>query len=184
MSTNPETTIDGPLQRWLDMLPKTMPLSAVKQPVEEHALTVLMSDAKLASDSQLIAMLWLRIGEIDHSHAIVQQDSSPLGSYLHGVVHRLEQDFWNSKYWFKQVREPSLLASVSRLMSEFLTENGMTEPASKMGILKGSQFQPVEFVSACEQASGNSKLSKEDRELLECVGYAEWLAVWNVVNFG
>ena len=184
MSTNPETTIDGPLRRWLDTLPKTMPLSAVKQPIEEHTLTVLMSDTKLASDSLLIAMLWLRIGEIDHSHTIVQQDSSPLGSYLHGVVHRLEQDFWNSKYWFKQVREPSLLSSVSRFVSEFLTENGMTEPASKMGILKGGQFQPVEFVSACEQASGNSKRSKEDRELLECVGYAEWLAVWNVVNFG
>jgi hypothetical protein len=183
MSTNPESTIDGPLKRWLDTLPKTMPLSAVKKPVEEQALTVLISDAKLASDSLLRAMLWLRIGEIDHSHAIVQQDPSPLGSYLHGVVHRLEQDFWNSKYWFKQVREPSLLSSVSRFMSEFLTENGMTEPASKMGILRGGQFQPAEFVAACEQAIGNSKPSKEDRELLECVGYAEWLAVWTIINF-
>jgi hypothetical protein len=183
MSTTPETTITGPLKRWLDTLPKTMPLSAVKHPVEEHALTVLMSEAKLASDSLLTAVLWLRIGEIDHSHAIVQNDSSPLGSYLHGVVHRLEQDFWNSKYWFKQVREPSLLSSVSRFMSEFLTENGMTEPAFKMGIFAGSQFQPAQFVSACEPASGNSKLSKGDRDLLECVGYAEWLALWKIVNF-
>lgn len=183
MNTNPESTITGPLMRWLETLPKTMPLSAVKRPVEEHSLAVLISDAKLASDSLMIAMLWLRIGEIDHSHAIVQDDPSPLGSYLHGIVHRLEQDFWNSKYWFKQVREPSLLSSVSRFVSEFLTDNGKAEPASKMGILTGSQFQPTAFVSVCEQASGNSKLSKEDRELLECVGYAEWLALWKIVNF-
>ncbi len=183
MSTNPETTIDGPLKRWLDTLPKTMPLSAVKHPVEERALTVLLSDAELASDSLRLAMLWLRLGEIDHPHAIVQNDSSPLGSYLHGVVHRLEQDFWNSKYWFKQVREPSLLSSVSRFISEFLTENGKTEPASKMGIFTGSQFQPAELVSACERASSNSKPSQEDRELLECIGYAEWLALWKIVNF-
>jgi hypothetical protein len=52
-----------------------------------------------------------------------------------------------------------------------------------MGIFAGSQFQPAQFVSACEQASGNSKLSKGDRDLLECVGYAEWLALWKIVNF-
>ncbi len=182
MSANSPTPIAAPIKQWLDTLPKTMPLSAVKHPAEEKDLTVLLSDATLASDPLVKAMLGLRIGEIDQPHAIVQNDSSPLGSYLHGVVHRLEQDFWNSKYWFRQMRDVAVLSSISRFVSEYLAENGMADAASQMGILKGSQFQPVEFVTACEQASSNSKLSKEDRELLACVGYAEWYALWNIVS--
>lgn len=183
MSANSPTPIAAQIKQWLDTLPKTMPLSAVKHPAEEKTLTVLLSDATLASDPLVKAMFGLRIGEIDQPHVIVQNDPSPLGSYLHGVVHRLEKDFWNSKYWFRQIRDVSLLSSISRFVTEYLAENGMADAASQMGILKGSQFQPVEFVTACEQASGNAKLIEKDRELLECVGYAEWLALWNVVNF-
>jgi len=183
MSANSPTPIAEPIKQWLDTLPKTMPLTAVKHPAEQKALRVLLSDAKLARDPLVKAMLGLRIGEIDQPHVIVQNDPSPLGSYLHGVVHRLEQDFWNSKYWFRQIRDVAVLSSISRIVSEILTDNGMADAASQMGILKGSQFQPVEFVTACEQASGNSKRSEQDLASLERVGYAEWLALWNVVNF-
>ena len=25
------------------------------------------------------------------------------GSFWHGIMHRIELDFWNSKYWYRQV---------------------------------------------------------------------------------
>lgn len=43
----------------------------------------------------------LRQGEWDRAHRIAQDDPSPLGSWLHGIVHMAEPDEWNSRYWYR-----------------------------------------------------------------------------------
>ena len=47
--------------------------------------------------------LWLLVGELDRAHRICQDIDQPEGSWWHAIVHRLEGDFWNSRYWYRRV---------------------------------------------------------------------------------
>ncbi|MFO0943862.1 MAG: hypothetical protein U0930_24260 [Pirellulales bacterium] len=48
------------------------------------------------------AGLWLLARQWDRSHQISQDQHNPDGSYWHGIMHRIEGDYWNSKYWLRQ----------------------------------------------------------------------------------
>lgn len=39
-------------------------------------------------------------GEWDQSHRIVQDFSDPLACWIHAVLHKIEGDAWNSRYWY------------------------------------------------------------------------------------
>lgn len=38
------------------------------------------------------------------AHPIVQEDESPLGCWAHGIVHMLEGDFANARYWYRRAQ--------------------------------------------------------------------------------
>jgi hypothetical protein len=38
------------------------------------------------------------------AHEIVQHDESDLAAWLHGIVHTLEGDLENARYWYRRVR--------------------------------------------------------------------------------
>ena len=44
----------------------------------------------------------LRSGEWQLAHVIVQDDASALGAWAHGIVHMMEGDFANARYWYRQ----------------------------------------------------------------------------------
>ena len=46
------------------------------------------------------ALRHLERGDWQAAHKIVQQDESPAGCWLHGVVHVLEGDLDNARYWY------------------------------------------------------------------------------------
>jgi hypothetical protein len=39
-------------------------------------------------------------GDWQGAHAIVQDDPSPLAAWMHGIVHLLEGDVSNARYWY------------------------------------------------------------------------------------
>jgi hypothetical protein len=39
-------------------------------------------------------------GDYQAAHAIVQDDPSPLAAWMHGIVHLLEGDVSNARYWY------------------------------------------------------------------------------------
>ena len=39
-------------------------------------------------------------GEWDASHKIAQDYSDPVANWIHAVLHKIEGDVWNSKYWY------------------------------------------------------------------------------------
>jgi hypothetical protein len=45
-------------------------------------------------------------GDWQAAHAIVQDDPSPLAAWMHGIVHLLEGDTSNARYWYTQAQRP------------------------------------------------------------------------------
>jgi len=52
------------------------------------------------------AIRHLRRGDWQKAHAIVQNDSTELGCWAHGIVHLLEGDLGNARYWFRRAGRP------------------------------------------------------------------------------
>jgi hypothetical protein len=48
----------------------------------------------------------LESGEWQAAHALVQADASELGCWAHGIVHLVEGDLGNAKYWYRRAHRP------------------------------------------------------------------------------
>jgi hypothetical protein len=51
------------------------------------------------------SLLLLQAGDFERSHSIVQAMSGSDPAYIHGMVHRVQGDFWNAKYWFRRSKK-------------------------------------------------------------------------------
>ena len=63
-----------------------------------------MADPQGPSESLTRAVELLRAGVWQHAHEIVQKEDSALGAWLHGIVHTLEGDLENARYWYRKAR--------------------------------------------------------------------------------
>ena len=61
-----------------------------------------MAGAK--SLSETIAMLKTR--DWQAAHEIAQDSQDPLAAWAHGIVHLIEGDESNARYWYKQAKRP------------------------------------------------------------------------------
>ncbi|MGH8713482.1 MAG: hypothetical protein ACREYB_05700 [Casimicrobiaceae bacterium] len=52
------------------------------------------------------AIRHLKKGEWDKAHQIAQQDESKLGCWAHGIVHIVEGDLGNARYWYRRAGRP------------------------------------------------------------------------------
>jgi hypothetical protein len=52
------------------------------------------------------AIRHLRHGDWQKAHSIVQNDNTELGCWAHGIVHMLEGDLGNARYWFRRAGRP------------------------------------------------------------------------------
>lgn len=41
-------------------------------------------------------------GDWQRAHVIAQEDKSPTGCWIHGIVHVLEGDLDNARYWYRR----------------------------------------------------------------------------------
>lgn len=41
-------------------------------------------------------------GDWEQAHGIVQQLDEPLACWIHAILHKLEGDAWNSRYWYER----------------------------------------------------------------------------------
>jgi hypothetical protein len=53
-------------------------------------------------DALARALDFLDAGDWQAAHEIVQNEKSPLGAWLHGIVHILEGDLDNARYWYRR----------------------------------------------------------------------------------
>ena len=52
------------------------------------------------------AVRHLEQGQWKAAHALVQHDASSLGCWAHGIVHLIEGDLDNAKYWYRRAHRP------------------------------------------------------------------------------
>jgi hypothetical protein len=60
-----------------------------------------------ASTDLLLAVAHLENGDWRAAHEIVQKDeASPLACWAHGIVHLMEGDLPNARYWYREAGRP------------------------------------------------------------------------------
>ena len=110
-----------PLSDLLAPLFEALPLeSAMPELVPQHAGNVVLADQLngilanplIQQSPALQAGLWLYIDDLNRSHEISQGILTPVGSLWHGIMHRREGDFWNSKYWFGRAGKTEIFKGV------------------------------------------------------------------------
>jgi len=97
-----------------------------------------------------LAGLWLLHNYLDESHRISQEIESPTGSFWHGIMHRVEGDFGNAKYWFHRVGRhpvfPALAVEAGRLARAANVDSGAAI------LIEKKEWDPFAFVDFCQQA--------------------------------
>jgi hypothetical protein len=85
-----------------------LPRTSIAEPPRNDELIEFLRSADLAQlggfpPSQVPyarSLLLLAAGDIESAHRIAQESSSANATYVHGMVHRIEDDFDNARYWF------------------------------------------------------------------------------------
>lgn len=80
----------------------------------------------------LRAAVLLRLGRLEEAHQLVQSIEGPVAAYWHGIMHRLEGDYWNAKYWFRQANPiPKAIGSdPAKLTDDYEANRG--EPSAEL----------------------------------------------------
>lgn len=114
-----------------------------------------------ASYSRLIrAGLLYAYDAIDESHRIVQEIETAEASYWHGMIHRREGDFENSRYWFRRTGKLGVFGE-------------MHSRSAEVSPLMGRQmdWDPYVLVGQCEQARFGGDVDQKELIALQRIEF-------------
>jgi hypothetical protein len=80
-----------------------------------------MPQDRVTRDDLVRALGFLRAGDWHAAHEIVQRDEdAPLSCWAHGIVHLMEGDTSNARYWYREAkrdfpRHPSIPEEIAAL---------------------------------------------------------------------
>jgi hypothetical protein len=142
------------LVRWAE-LQETLPLSAAmpellpKAPAPSNILEMAEGACNEITSPALQSAIWLYVDDLDRSHTISQSIGGPVGAVLHGIMHRREGDFWNSKYWLKQAKGHPAYAALGH--------------------------DPLIYIDSVAASQGRNAAELVDEQRQEWQGLFEWL---------
>lgn len=123
------------------------------------------------------AGLFLLARDWDRSHTISQDLHDSNGSYWHGILHRIEGDYWNSKYWLRQIGNHTVRKQLVDTIRQRLEQSlQSTKPYSKPVICLVKQLNSPEtvvlrLVDLVEKVVSNQT---EDCRLPQLICWWEW----------
>ncbi|MBX3425900.1 MAG: hypothetical protein KF688_09505 [Pirellulales bacterium] len=121
-----------------------------------------------------LAGLWLLHDCIDESHAVSQGIDTPSGSFWHGIMHRREGDFGNSKYWFRRVGDHPAYESLPAAAASLAATAPQRSWAERLA--PGGRWDPYALVDACQAAlRDRGDLAPFCRRVQQ----AEWESLWD-----
>ncbi len=87
----------------------------------------------MAHGSLARAVEFLSAGAWQQAHEIVQKDESQLAAWLHGIVHTLEGDLDNARYWYRRADRafPGRDAVQAEIAAARQALEGASEPAGQ-----------------------------------------------------
>ena len=156
-------------------LPELRAEESLGVPQEEHSeLRVNDLFNGIAVDDEEMALcclsgVQLLHSELDSSHRTCQSVQTTTGSYWHGIVHRREGDFENSKYWFRKVGEHPIHADLAR------AAKGVAEKESSDSrfsfLCSQKMWNSAAFVDLCEDVTENCDQGNDSCRMIQML---EW----------
>jgi hypothetical protein len=134
----------------------SQPDSDARSALEKLSVKSAFAHIRVANDDMAaccISGVWLLHDYLDDSHKISQDIDTTSGSFWHGIMHRREGDFWNSKYWFRRVGQHPAFDAI--------TEEAKHMAASRRLAIAGARdpWNPFTFVDLCEATvNGHTEL--------------------------
>ena len=116
-----------------------------------------LKDTSLANAVKSALLLWN--DALDDSHDISQDVRSKTGSYWHGIMHRREPDYSNSKYWFARVgSHPIFPALRVRVLDILKAEPSRSAQLARYAeaIAQNDNWDAPQFIDWCQDAAGHA----------------------------
>ena len=96
--------------------------------------------------------------DLDGCHKIAQDLTDDFGAYLHGVMHRREPDYGNSKYWFQRVGDHPLFPQLHAAALELLGDAPGLEDYRKT-LSSTKKWDPYRMIDWCESAGDEREVT-------------------------
>ncbi|MGO4271430.1 hypothetical protein AB4Z22_16550 [Paenibacillus sp. TAF58] len=96
----------------------------------EALVPAMMTQGNSGQESYGLAIkagLFLLNESLDRSHDIAQEITNATGSYWHALMHRMEGDYSNAKYWFNDVGHHPIFSNLLQYVSEYLTVKDLAD---------------------------------------------------------
>lgn len=105
---------------------------------------------------------------LEAAHILVQEINAPEASLIHGMIHRREPDFTNSKYWFRRAGKHAIFPVIASKAAPLLSSRA---PELTDKLLPNGDWDPFAFVETCEMASRSPVSFRKELQQLQSIEF-------------
>jgi len=136
-------------------------LSAQEPPPDERLIQRIaeakdyeIATASVPETKCIRSLLFLLAGGMEQAHRIVQELSTSNAAYIHGMIHRIDDDFDNARYWFRRAGTGPATAEMYRRVA-----------ANSLTVASHPIWDPIRITDMLE-ASRTGSVTDELRTIL------------------
>ncbi len=127
--------------------------------------------------------LYLMNEDLDKSHTLSQDLENETGSYLHSIMHRMEPDYSNAKYWVRQFGKHPIFTELQQKVQAFLHDEIMLDTIENKKVkfileqmINQSDWDPILFIDAVQACLSTGVVDVESERILMKIQWIEMLS--------